>query len=115
MGAIRWQADDAVGAIDTVAEVRESLKGGQRDDGHWIFQLEPDATIPSEYVLLQHYLGEIDADEERKIAVHLRQSQTADGGWPLFAGGAIDLSATVKAYYAPVSYTHLTLPTILLV
>ncbi len=100
MGAIRWQADDAVVAVDTVAEVRESLKGGQREDGHWIFKLEPDATIPSEYVLLQHYLGEIDTDEERKIAVHLRESQTADGGWALFAGGAIDLSATVKAYYA---------------
>jgi len=100
MGAIRWQADDQVGVVDTVSEVRESLKGGQRDDGHWIFKLEPDATIPSEYVLLQHYLGEADPDEERKIAVHLRESQTVDGGWPLFAGGAIDLSATVKAYYA---------------
>ena len=100
MGAIRWQADLPVGTVDTVAEVREALKGGQRDDGHWIFKLEPDATIPSEYVLLQHFLGEADPAEEAKIAAYLRQSQTEDGGWPLFAGGEIDLSATVKAYYA---------------
>ena len=79
MGAIRWQADEPVGTVDTVSEVREALKRCQRTDGHWIFKLEPDATIPSEYVLLQHYLGEPDADEEGKIAAYLRQSQTADG------------------------------------
>ena len=30
----------------------------QRPDGHWVFELEADATIPAEYVLLRHYLGE---------------------------------------------------------
>ena len=40
----------------------------QRPDGHWIFELEADATIPAEYVLLQHYLGTIDSDFEQRIA-----------------------------------------------
>ena len=42
----------------------------QRGDGHWVFELEADATIPAEYVLLRHYLGEpVDAALEAKIAV----------------------------------------------
>lgn len=72
----------------------------QREDGHWIFELEADATIPAEYVLLRQYLGEPDAPElERKIGVYLRRIQCAHGGWSLFHGGAFDISASVKAYF----------------
>src|SRR5262245_46909487 len=73
----------------------------QRADGHWVFELEADATIPSEYVLLRHYRGEpVDAELERKIAVYLRRIQGANGGWPLFHQGDFDISASVKAYFA---------------
>ena len=72
----------------------------QKDDGHWVFELEADATIPAEYILLEHYLDEIDDARQAKIGVHLRRIQNADGGWPLFYRGATDISATVKAYYA---------------
>ena len=73
----------------------------QRPDGHWVFELEADATIPAEYVLLRHYLGEpVDAALEAKIAVYLRRIQGAHGGWPLFQDGDLDISATVKAYFA---------------
>src|SRR5580698_639762 len=78
-----------------------ALLATQRADGHWVFELEADATIPAEYVLLRHYLGEpVDAVLEQKIAVYLRRIQGAHGGWPLFAEGDIDISATVKAYFA---------------
>src|SRR5689334_9852175 len=73
----------------------------QRDDGHWVFELEADATIPAEYVLLRHYLGEpVDRDLEAKIACYLRRIQGEHGGWPLFRDGAFDMSASVKAYFA---------------
>ena len=73
----------------------------QRDDGHWVYELEADVTIPAEYVLLVHYLGETpDAGLERKIATYLRRRQGEHGGWPLFHGGAFDPSASVKAYFA---------------
>jgi squalene-hopene/tetraprenyl-beta-curcumene cyclase len=73
----------------------------QQPDGHWVFELEADATIPAEYVLLRHYLGEpIDGPLEAKIAVYLRRIQGEHGGWPLFRDGAFDMSATVKAYFA---------------
>ena len=78
-----------------------ALLATQRADGHFLFELEADATIPAEYVLLRHYLGEpVDAVLEQKIAVYLRRIQGAHGGWPLFRDGEFDMSATVKAYFA---------------
>ena len=63
----------------------------QQGDGHWVFELEADATIPAEYVLLRHYLGEpVDVGIEAKIASYLRRIQGDHGGWPLFRDGALD-------------------------
>jgi squalene-hopene/tetraprenyl-beta-curcumene cyclase len=79
----------------------QALLRAQRPNGHWVFELEADATIPSEYVLLVHYLGEpANLELERKIGVYLRRIRGAHGGWPLFHDGPFDLSATVKAYFA---------------
>ena len=85
---------------DDIDRAAQALMRRQRADGHWVFELEADATIPSEYVLLRHYLGEPDDPElERKIAAYLRRIQGDHGGWPLFHGGAFDISASVKAYF----------------
>jgi len=84
-----------------VKAARDALLSLQHDDGHWLFDLEADATIPAEYVLLVHYLGETpDAVLEAKIAAYLRRIQGEHGGWPLFHDGAFDMSASVKAYFA---------------
>ncbi len=83
-----------------VTRAAEALAGLQHQDGHWVFELEADATIPAEFVLLQHFLGEIDTSLERPIIRYLTGIQSADGGWPLFHGGKSDVSATVKAYFA---------------
>jgi squalene-hopene/tetraprenyl-beta-curcumene cyclase len=86
------------GAIDAATR---AMLACQRHDGHWVFELEADATIPAEYVLLKHYLGEpIDPVLEEKFAIYLRKRQGAHGGWPLFQDGAFDISASVKAYFA---------------
>ncbi|MBN9086568.1 MAG: squalene--hopene cyclase [Reyranella sp.] len=83
-----------------IGRATQALLGEQRGDGHWVFELEADATIPSEYVLLRQYLGEPDDPElERKIGVYLRRIQGGHGGWPLFHGGAFDISASIKAYF----------------
>ncbi len=79
----------------------KALLARQHDDGHWCFELEADATIPAEYVLLRHFRGEEpDLELERLIAVYIRRIQGAHGGWPLFHEGAFDMSASVKAYFA---------------
>jgi squalene-hopene/tetraprenyl-beta-curcumene cyclase len=78
-----------------------ALFAHQQADGHFVFELEADATIPAEYVLLRHYLAEpVDTPLEEKIAAYLRRIQGAHGGWPLFRDGDFDMSASVKAYFA---------------
>src|SRR6266700_2517655 len=84
-----------------IARATQALLDLQQSDGHWVFELEADATIPAEYVLLQHYLGEGDAlGIEPKIAAYLKRTQRAQGGWPLVHDGGFDISASVKAYFA---------------
>jgi squalene-hopene/tetraprenyl-beta-curcumene cyclase len=93
---------DAAALDALVRDAADALRAQQRDDGHWVFELEADATIPAEYIMFRHWLG--DADQvpalERKIAAYLRRIQGAHGGWPLFHDGDFDMSASVKAYYA---------------
>src|SRR5437879_7438248 len=90
--------DPIAAAIDAATD---ALLKQQRPDGHWVFELEADATIPAEYVLLRHFRAEpVDAALEQKIAAYLRRVQGAHGGWPLFADGDFDMSTSVKAYFA---------------
>jgi squalene-hopene/tetraprenyl-beta-curcumene cyclase len=73
----------------------------QHPKGYWVFELEADATIPSEYLLLQRFLGRpIDPGRRERIARYLRRKQLPDGGWPLYEYGPADISASVKAYFA---------------
>jgi squalene-hopene/tetraprenyl-beta-curcumene cyclase len=84
-----------------IARAVDDLLTDQKPEGHWIYKLEADATIPAEYVLMVHYLGEPpDPVLECKIANYLRRTQNEDGGWPLFYAGATEVSASVKAYFA---------------
>jgi squalene-hopene/tetraprenyl-beta-curcumene cyclase len=85
-------------AIDRAAR---ALMDRQQSDGHFVFELEADATIPAEYVLLVHWLGEApDLQLEARIGAYLRRIQGEHGGWPLFEGGRLNVSASVKAYFA---------------
>jgi squalene-hopene/tetraprenyl-beta-curcumene cyclase len=86
---------------ERIAAATRALLDRQQPDGHWVFELEADCTIPAEYVLLRHYLAEpVDAALEGKIAVYLRRVQGAHGGWALYQDGDLDMSASVKAYFA---------------
>src|SRR4029078_11124160 len=98
----RTGAKDETDALEaSIASAAKALCALQRRDGHFAFELEADATITAEYVLMRHYRGEpVDANLEAKMASYLRRIQSADGGWPLFHAGASDVSASVKAYFA---------------
>ena len=76
----------------TIGRAAQALFAEQKPDGHWVYELEADATIPAEYVLLRHYLGEpVDAELERKIGNYLRRRQSAEhDGWPLYQDGGFD-------------------------
>ncbi len=77
-----------------------ALKDDQDAAGHWCYEFEADCTIPAEYVLMMHFMDEVDDALEARIGVYLRDKQCDDGGWSLYPGGASDLSCAVKAYYA---------------
>jgi squalene-hopene/tetraprenyl-beta-curcumene cyclase len=98
------EADTNAGGLELkhcIEAAATALIERQQADGHWVFELEADATIPAEYVLFTHYLGEpADAALEAKIAAYLQRIQGDHGGWPLFHGGQFDMSASVKAYFA---------------
>jgi len=83
-----------------IVDARDGLLARQHASGHWLFELEADCTIPAEFVLLMHFLDEIDAALQAKLAAFLRERQAEHGGWPLYHGGSFDLSCSVKAYYA---------------
>ena len=83
-----------------VRKARAALIAFQRADGHWCFELEADCTIPAEYVLMNHFTGEVEPELESRIAVYLRDHQQEHGGWSLYYGGGFDISCSVKTYYA---------------
>jgi squalene-hopene/tetraprenyl-beta-curcumene cyclase len=89
----------------SIDRARDGLLALQQPDGHWIFELETDCTLSAEYILMMHYMDELDRSLQEKLARYIRAKQVlggteAHGGWPLYYGGDLDLSCTVKCYYA---------------
>lgn len=72
----------------------------QHKEGYWRFDLESDPGMTADYILMMHYMDEIDVDLQGKIAIYLREHQSSDGGWSLYYNGPSDLSCAVKTYYA---------------
>jgi squalene-hopene/tetraprenyl-beta-curcumene cyclase len=83
-----------------VDAARDALIACQHANGFWLFELEADGTIPAEYIMMMHFLDEIDETLQRKLAHYLRAQQAGHGGWPLYHGGDFNMSCSVKAYYA---------------
>ncbi len=91
---------DTAGVEAGIRAAQGALLTAQHPEGYWCYELEADCTIPAEYIMMMHYMNELDPDLERKLAVYLRSCQMEDGGWPLYFGGDMDLSCSIKAYYA---------------
>ncbi len=70
------------------------------EKGYWVYELEADTTLTSEYLMLRRFLGLVDADREQKAVRYLQQTQLEDGGWPIYIDGPANVSASVKAYFA---------------
>ena len=85
---------------NAIEQAQDKLLSLQHTDGYWVFELEADCTMPAEYVMMMHFVGEIDDILQAKIAVYLRSHQPEDGSFPLFTDGEGNLSSSVKVYYA---------------
>ncbi len=76
------------------------LLSQQARGGYWCAILEGDSILESEYILLQAYLGKLDSPKVALAAKALEQSQCEHGGWAMYPGGPLEISASVKAYFA---------------
>ena len=86
---------------ESIRRTRDRFLNIQNEKGYWVFDLEADTTIPSEYILLQRFLGrEIPGDLKMRFANYLRNRQLESGGWPLYYEGEANVSTSVKAYFA---------------
>ncbi|MEM7541703.1 MAG: squalene--hopene cyclase [Pseudomonadota bacterium] len=83
-----------------LADAVAALLNRQKTDGHWRYDLEADATIPSEYILLHVFLGTSDNERNQRISRYVIRRQNDNGSWSLYEGGPGEISATVKAYFA---------------
>lgn len=90
--------DDAIARASAAA--KSVLLREQQESGDWCYPLEADCTIPAEYILMMHFMDEIDTSVQAKLANYLRTRQAKHGGWSLYYGGNFDISGSVKVYYA---------------
>jgi squalene-hopene/tetraprenyl-beta-curcumene cyclase len=84
--------------LSSLEAARGYLFSIQCADGHWVGELEGDTILESEYALLRHFMGCLDADRLRKLCNYLRKTQRPDGGWAIYPGGPTEVSSSVKAY-----------------
>ena len=83
-----------------ITRTRDWLLDNQHPDGFWVGELEGDTILESEYILLLTWLGRGDSEEVRRCARYIEQQQLSTGGWAIYPGGPLEISASVKAYWA---------------
>ena len=79
---------------------RQCLLARQAADGHWIGELQGDTILESEYILLMAFLGREHDPKVKKAARYILQQQHPEGGWDNYTDGPVELSVSVKAYFA---------------
>lgn len=83
-----------------ILDARDHLLASQKPDGHWCAELQGDTILESEYVLLLAFLGEENRAVVRKAAAYILEQQRGDGTWSNYPEGPIEVSVSVKAYFA---------------
>ncbi len=83
-----------------VGRTRQWLLAQQLPDGCWCAELEGDTILESETILLWAFLGCAESDDARRAAEYIRRRQLPEGGWAMYPGGAVEISGSVKAYFA---------------
>lgn len=87
-----------------ISRALDHLLSLQSAEGYWVFNLEADVTIPSEYILLQRFPGRaIKPELGESIGRYIRRSQHPGGGWPLYADGFTDSAILLRETHPPAS------------
>jgi squalene-hopene/tetraprenyl-beta-curcumene cyclase len=100
-------ADDPQGAREPLSSecdrairlTQDWFVRAQHPEGFWVAELEGDTILESEYAMLLLFLHQRVTDKMHLLAEYLRRKQAPDGGWVMYPGGPVDVSASVKAYF----------------
>lgn len=85
---------------EAIARSQKYLLSIQQADGYWCAELESNATITAEVVLLHKIWGTDKTIPLDKAEAYLRSQQREHGGWELYYGDGGELSTSVEAYMA---------------
>ncbi|QDU31076.1 Squalene--hopene cyclase [Anatilimnocola aggregata] len=83
-----------------VHNTRQWLLDQQQPAGFWCAELEGDSILQSEYILLLAWLRRENLPIAKKCAQRLIDTQLPTGGWAMYPGGELEISGSVKAYFA---------------
>jgi squalene-hopene/tetraprenyl-beta-curcumene cyclase len=105
---IRRQTGRAAVRAAAIARACESLFSRQAPEGFWCGELTADATLESDYILLQLWMHQPENDvwdppsraRISKACESILERQLSDGGFNIYGGGPAELNATIKAYCA---------------
>ena len=84
----------------SIQRAQQWLLNEQDPAGFWWGELESNASITAEYLLLTHHLGIGDRELWDGIARYLRAQQREEGFWAQYLDGPGDISTSVEAYFA---------------
>jgi len=105
---IKTETDRAPERATAIGQAAEALFARQAPEGFWCGELLADATLESDYILLQLWMHQPEGDvwdppsRERiaKACTSILERQLSDGGFNIYRGGPAELNATIKAYCA---------------
>jgi squalene-hopene/tetraprenyl-beta-curcumene cyclase len=83
-----------------IAASQQHLLKRQYPEGYWWAELESNATITAEVVLLHKVWGTDANYPMAKVETYLRRLQNDQGGWELYVGDGGEVSVSVEAYMA---------------
>jgi squalene-hopene/tetraprenyl-beta-curcumene cyclase len=83
-----------------IIRTRQWLLEQQHPDGSWCAELEGDTILESETILLWAFLGCQHTEQAQRTAEYLVEKQLPEGGWEMYPGGGLEISGSVKAYFA---------------
>ena len=84
----------------SIFRTRRWFLGEQKTEGYWVAELEGDSILQSETILLLAYFGREQSDLAKQAAERLVDTQMPEGGWSMYPGGGVEISGSVKAYFA---------------
>ena len=95
------QREPLIDAVNqAVRRSHDYFRRTQYPEGYWWGELESNATMEAEYLMLCHFLGRVDPERWRKVTNYILGKQRGDGSWGQYYEAPGDLSTSVECYFA---------------